>query len=181
MVKEYPGLFPNRVRALEHLFCVYGNGYEWKNGELVGTEMRISKKARERHEELTRAIEETVSLLEKLGGHEEHCALYRLEKKAEKWAFDNADLIASSPVTEVHPTYKFFLMCEEYSALLNIPDDVKPDWLEAAKETASLILNSNPEHECNQDCIKMVQKIKWPTLKESRNAKDNRTRQHTRR
>jgi hypothetical protein len=32
---NYPGLFPNAFSVYHHWFCVNGNGYEWKNGELV--------------------------------------------------------------------------------------------------------------------------------------------------
>lgn len=28
-------IFPTRKHALDHLFCVIGNGYDWVNGELV--------------------------------------------------------------------------------------------------------------------------------------------------
>ena len=35
MYDEYPQLFPTRQQALDQLFCVIGNGYEWKKGELV--------------------------------------------------------------------------------------------------------------------------------------------------
>lgn len=28
-------LYPTRKHCLNHLFCTIGNGYEWKNGELV--------------------------------------------------------------------------------------------------------------------------------------------------
>lgn len=31
----YSSIHPNRAAALNHLFCVIGNGYEWANGELV--------------------------------------------------------------------------------------------------------------------------------------------------
>lgn len=34
---EYPTLFPNRTRVLEHWFLVNGNGYEWEHGVLVGS------------------------------------------------------------------------------------------------------------------------------------------------
>ncbi|MGO3701160.1 MULTISPECIES: hypothetical protein [Halomonadaceae] len=37
MMLSCPGLFPNRLAALKHLFMVNGNGYAWnENGELVG-------------------------------------------------------------------------------------------------------------------------------------------------
>ena len=35
MYDEYPKLFPTRQRALDHLFCVIGNGYSWYKGEIV--------------------------------------------------------------------------------------------------------------------------------------------------
>ena len=35
MYDEYPKLFPTRQQALDHLFCVIGNGYSWHKGEIV--------------------------------------------------------------------------------------------------------------------------------------------------
>lgn len=35
MADFYPELFPTRKHALNHLFCVLGNGYDWINGELI--------------------------------------------------------------------------------------------------------------------------------------------------
>ena len=35
MFDFYPNLFPTRKHCLDHLFCTVGNGYKWKNGELV--------------------------------------------------------------------------------------------------------------------------------------------------
>lgn len=34
----YANLFPNRARALDHLFCVVGNGMQWVDGQLVHPE-----------------------------------------------------------------------------------------------------------------------------------------------
>jgi hypothetical protein len=36
MMIRYPTLFGIRQRALEHLYIVCGNGYEWYRGELIG-------------------------------------------------------------------------------------------------------------------------------------------------
>lgn len=36
MQLTYPTLFPNRYYAMDQLFFVLGNGYEWENGALVG-------------------------------------------------------------------------------------------------------------------------------------------------
>ena len=35
MADFYSELFPTRKHALNHLFCVIGNGYKWIDGELV--------------------------------------------------------------------------------------------------------------------------------------------------
>ena len=35
MADFYPELFPTRKHALNHLFCVLVNGYDWINGELI--------------------------------------------------------------------------------------------------------------------------------------------------
>ena len=35
MLLLYPGVTLNALDAYDHMFCVIGNGYEWKDGELV--------------------------------------------------------------------------------------------------------------------------------------------------
>jgi hypothetical protein len=35
---SYACIFPNRGAALNHLFCVLGNGYQWEDGQLVHVE-----------------------------------------------------------------------------------------------------------------------------------------------
>lgn len=35
VLKEYYDLFPTKAHVLEHMYCVIGNGYEWKKGRLV--------------------------------------------------------------------------------------------------------------------------------------------------
>lgn len=35
MFDNNPTIFKERTDCLNHLFCVIGNGYFWKNGELV--------------------------------------------------------------------------------------------------------------------------------------------------
>lgn len=35
MMLNYPSIFPSRLECLHHLFCVNGNGYDWKDGIMV--------------------------------------------------------------------------------------------------------------------------------------------------
>lgn len=44
MADFYPSIFPTRKHALDHLFCVVGNGYEWKDGELVDCDDKYEKR-----------------------------------------------------------------------------------------------------------------------------------------
>lgn len=59
----YSCIHPNRARALDHFFCVIGNGYDWVNGQLIDYEEtqhpklspkqrinRIFKQRKKRHE-----------------------------------------------------------------------------------------------------------------------------------
>ena len=36
---NYPLLFKNALDVYDQLFCVIGNGYKWKDGELVSTSL----------------------------------------------------------------------------------------------------------------------------------------------
>lgn len=38
MMDFYPDIYPTRKHCLNQLFCVIGNGYKWKHGELVDTD-----------------------------------------------------------------------------------------------------------------------------------------------
>lgn len=38
MMMSYPSIFPNHFSCQHHLFIVNGNGYEWKNGQLVSND-----------------------------------------------------------------------------------------------------------------------------------------------
>ena len=49
---EYPMLFCNALDVYNHLFCVIGNGYEWRDGELI----ELSKKSRKRPLTVKKAI-----------------------------------------------------------------------------------------------------------------------------
>jgi hypothetical protein len=93
----YPMLFPNEAEFLRFVFFVNGNGYEWKNGELIDIEDSIDK----RPFEIRKA---------------------QAEKENEKFKF-----LKPAHSTEIYPLW-------EHSNIVTIPDDVKTDWLEAAKK-----------------------------------------------
>jgi len=138
MIKEYPSLFKTRYAALDHLFCVIGNGYDWINGELVYTcipmseeEKIVRKKERKKHEKLLYKVSKA------LGGN--HLEKRKVEEKAEKLAIKNAKIIANTPFYDkITKDYKFYPICD-YSAIMNLPKDIKDDWKAAAEETEEYI------------------------------------------
>lgn len=46
MADFYGDLFPTRKSALDHLFCVIGNGYKWIDGELIDTDNETTSRYR---------------------------------------------------------------------------------------------------------------------------------------
>jgi len=107
MMRQYPTLFPTEAHALHHLFLVNGNGYDWIEGQLVDPFARPDEEV---HAEQHRCEERL------LHGVSEDL---RTQIKAE-WAKPAAPIIQLSA------------LCK-YAALCTLPDDIRPDWLAAAK------------------------------------------------
>ena len=148
-IKNYPALFPERVAVLDHLFCSYGNGYDWVDGELVNIfpeeavrderdavwEDQGKKFVDEMGEKanepvLKEYIQETLEYFKHLS--EEYRTIRNEYKK-------RADRHYSLG------TYKEWCPMCEYSGLVNFPDDIKPDWAVGVKEVANKILALSEE------------------------------------
>lgn len=140
---------PTREQILSHLFFTVGNGYSWSKGELKhsGSLFRGDplKKSREFHERFFS------SLLEKESFRDQ--ALSMIEEGIEK---DRA--IIETAEERVNPGYPhvyrnlnyeptfwnsdFICSIDKYSAINNIPEDVKKNWLLGAFEALELILQT---------------------------------------
>ena len=159
----YASITPNRAAALNHLFCTIGNGYEWKNGQLVDTvkyprkvktlEQKIAitlEQQRKADEEFEReyahffdtenpAIEEEIDdeESEEEESVREFDELRAIVAEASKWRGVIPDDIEARMLdTKFNDWYAL----SEYSAMMNIPKNIQEDWLDAIIETASLIL-----------------------------------------
>ena len=131
MTDFYPDLFYNRQRALNHLFCVNGNGYKWINGELVSHDRFYDKymlkepveKADFSYAEYNHKYMEQIRRLTiKATKGKEGLDKYDVRLKEEKW----------------YPICEFAKIC-------NIPDDIKPDWLELVNECKALLAEDGIE------------------------------------
>lgn len=106
LFNEYPSLFSERNEVLNHLFCVIGNGFEWKNGELVD----------DSHSSRLKNIKNKDVILKGDGK-----ALQTIE-----------DPLYQSFTR--HFETGWYPLCD-YSYLFDFPDDIKDDWKDGIEET----------------------------------------------
>ena len=118
MFDRYPDLFSTRKECLNHLFCVIGNGYEWKRGQIV--------ECGEDDEVEPFIIEE-----EKKDYEVKHPKAEPSKENIQKWNERKA----------LYPMcyeFKWYPVCE-FSLINEIPDDARPDWKEAVEECKKML------------------------------------------
>lgn len=132
MEKNYPTLFPDRNRILDHLFFTIGNGYNWLDGGLIELnpsdhlENKDQKKEFDEFEDIIRRAKQSgkdARLL--LGLPEEEEELDTRQIYEEKiWKGDKLP---------------FYPVSKEHSNICCVPDDVQGHWLKLAYEAAILL------------------------------------------
>ena len=149
----YPSLFKDRYSVLEHLFLVTGNGYEWENGELVDglVVTSVSDKKRliqehyendvNRHIRLTGMDEESANELRKSIKTKKGIADY-IEQNRKNRA-KREEFYKKNVSSEIFPFCLKYL--SRYADILSIPPDVKPEYLQAAKELIEYVEKHNPK------------------------------------
>lgn len=138
---NFPGIFPNALSVYNHLFCTIGNGYDWRDGELVSTG-RYDTDVRAA---ILREIESFYIFLTSL--QPPSLNVYRKSIEIRKnETIKNINLIfdTSSSLTDFTPASDFqFSEITGYSKILNLPSDITPDWLDAAKWMYRLLSQYN--------------------------------------
>lgn len=179
----YPSLFAFRWEVLAHLFCAYGdggNGYRWHNGELVSLGDERDRLYVPRLQEGEQASQPLEHLKEELRKYYteifENMNMRQYIEREIEFARDFPDFPREvlsyeerleqevEKDIEVRRKINFSLLTDS-CAMFNIPDDVKPDWLEGIKETVSLILehgygdiNEKSEWE-NEEYVRHINKL----------------------
>lgn len=153
----YPTIYTNALEVYNHLFCVIGNGYDWVDGELISTGSRCEK-----YDGYITVKDAVLGFLEEelvvdwqndISVTRDFAKLYTSPEEIAKYvARHNKSVIEdvkkifnvderindfSIPKTIVGE-FKFYPL-STYSAICNIPDDIKPDWLNAAKKMIDLM------------------------------------------
>lgn len=126
MMRAYPTMYRSRVMALARLFDSYDS--EWVNGELIDNERRLNE------DFLPYSPEK---LVETGDPHEDNGVLFSRRQNAKaQFVFDNAGLMSKDQYSTFgkHSTIRFAGRHFD-----DIPTNVTPEWLEAAKELAHAV------------------------------------------
>lgn len=149
MLLNYPSLYSGAIEAYDHLFLVVGNGYTWKNGELINT-----CRAENETEDVMEAIKNTLDFhyFRESPGFNQFIERTGKEDLKERIYKDRARRCGNyvTRILTVDWNIKNFKVPEKFSPLstlskiYNLPDDIKPDYLGAA-ETIYNALLENPD------------------------------------
>lgn len=165
---NFPRIFPNALSVYDHWFCVIGNGYEWKDGELIVPYKQDKKySAKTIKQAVLNFIENSMVNIWKRTNEApvSFFSIYKDEDVEKCLDFINRYMLSNStqnfnyikmifdtdkrmldfsipvdPVLSKKKDYKFtFYPLYEYSRICNIPDDIKDDWLKAAKQMIDIM------------------------------------------
>ena len=135
--KHFPSLFRTRVDVLDHIFFVIGNGYEWLDGAIVCTTpedfVALPKREKQPWPESFKKLLETGSPDEDKGLKDTvrslMTSLYGAEEEEEQ---------EQRPLPDDGGARVFYPVCD-FSEIMRVPDDVRPEWLALAYEAAILL------------------------------------------
>lgn len=165
MFDEYPTLFKERADCLDHLFVCIGNGYKWKNGELISLESKYKKADKD---EFKSHLVNGKAFQHNLFSLRDESIYYHNLRKAEGKPDIFADIYTQEELEEMHQKHvaslpddiyhtrprrerwychrkdaegnEYIDLSKNYAKLFNYPEDIKPDWLAAIEETKQLLL-----------------------------------------
>lgn len=153
LMEAYPSLFLYEADVLHHLFFVIGNGYEWENGELVGRNMKKEDLIKEARESNRRFLLDSFNWAK---NNDSEPSFFENYYKKELALLDDPDYVKKKRRRElkrrklwIEESHAFrcpdgrigrqiYPLCE-YSCIMTLPSDIKPDWLKAARKALQLI------------------------------------------
>jgi hypothetical protein len=155
MFDLYPTLFKDRSDCLNHLFCTIGNGYYWKNGELVLNIGEVDYEYKQRlqsHLVNGKAFQhnrlslrgEAMYYAKKNGrdDYSEHSEEVKQELvKLDNWYYETLPDDVYHKFSRKQ-RWSFYLngYCTSFAYLFNYPDDIKQDWLDAIEECKQMLI-----------------------------------------
>ena len=118
MFDFYPDLYSNRQECFNQLFCTVGNGYMWRDGQIVTCEG------------------EDISDSELDYSKQFHVRAHQSKKNIEKRRA-YLDMLVKRGIAK--PGHHWYPLSKKYSLLFSVPDDVKPDWKAAVEECKQML------------------------------------------
>lgn len=155
MMDQFPEIFPDEIAVLNHLFFVNGNGYDWSSGQLVDncgeeTDEQLAY-LREKDQETRKVLENLLDALDaadRVIGTRTNSELRRHIKSEIARKSGDPMKVREAVLKENERKAKAGLhgfsikpngsVCRDlypicgYASIMNLPDDIKPDWLGAA-------------------------------------------------
>ena len=162
-MREYPSISGNKLDVYDHLFLTIGNGYDWVNGELIDPYnkrlniLSIEDAIDNLFNNESRIDLTTDRMFFYIGelNKGEKVVKESLQYDLKRYAQDvktiiNAEKLVNQNLFEIEPIISLdglepkctLYPLSKYSAIMNIPDDIKPDWLNGIKELLEYLLNS---------------------------------------
>lgn len=135
MFDGFPSLFSNRQECFDHLFMTVGCGYDWMFGQLVES----GQYNKEIHDEdylnpkVVKAKQSIKNIKKKNKIDKELYEFNRMEALEE----DGID------IGPYDPNKRHWYPISSSSNILNIPDDIKPDWKAAVEECKAMLKADN--------------------------------------
>jgi hypothetical protein len=147
-MSRYPSLYASRTGVLDHMYCVIGGGHEWIDGEIRYDRERRRRKGDPR--EAFRPFRDVKAELawKKLVG--ERVSSWDLEwtRESVKHHNEQAKLILDNikVLSRTHDPRTHYYPLSQYSHIMNVPDNVRTDYLKGALEVVGLILRTPKDH-----------------------------------
>jgi len=158
-IRQYPTLYKCRTFVLHHIFCVNGNGYRWENGrpwsetaspiyKTANAMIKDKRKMRDQRlgdQRLLDIVSSPRFLISE--AYEESILRFRFDNSYNlaliPWVHKDSmfDFFESSRNPDLYSGH-FYPMSPGYNMLDNIPNNVKPAWLAAAREMIMEILSA---------------------------------------
>lgn len=164
------------------MFICIGNGYEWKNGQLVSIEDRklatveegvikclnfhlVDHDPEEYMEVLKSLLTEEQYKNHKIANYkryiEEVKDIFHWEDKIDDFSFAwDEEYKKFHERNENHPNKQTFTNFCNYSRICNLPDNIKKDWLEAAEKMYNIVIENIDRLECRKDETELLAKVK---------------------
>lgn len=158
---NYPGVFKDRADCLNQFFCSIGNGYYWKNGELVWydatpdeikqLESRLVNGKAFQHNKLSlrdesiyyavkRAKKRGITIPENVMDMFDSYETEYFNSLPDDVYYDEPNRYKRWSFYYKLHTCEYVSFSEMFAYLFNYPDDIKPDWKAALDECREMLI-----------------------------------------